>query len=261
MKTLVRVDGRRVIAYDELGAGDPLVCLPGGPGFSGEQVGDLGGLDRHRRLVRADLRGSGESDPPEHGTWSFAEYVPDLDLLLDTLGVESVDLHGHAHGGLVAVAYATARPHRVRSLVLDSVPVRTIEAIDREGFTEVSDYFHLHNERVKRFIDANLGRIYEPAFIWFWENEVFADFPAMLAACPARTLLVTGDDDHMAGETPTAVVADRMPRGKLAVIPEAGHFPWVDQPEAFCRVVLDFLADAGSSAEADHRSVSSPRSR
>jgi len=43
------------IGYRVRGDGQPLVCLPGGPARAGEYLGDLGGLDRQRRLPVGDF--------------------------------------------------------------------------------------------------------------------------------------------------------------------------------------------------------------
>jgi pimeloyl-ACP methyl ester carboxylesterase len=241
VKSLVRVQGRRVVAYDSVGSGPPLVCIPGGPGFSGEQLGDLGGLDAFRSLIRLDLRGAGESDAPEVPAWGFDDYAPDIELVLNELGLGAVDLFGHAHGGLLAVAFAASHPDRVRSLVLDGVPVKTTEVVDRQGVQDVSDYFHDFDGRVARYMEAHMGHLYEPALAWFWEHDSSTDFPAMVASCQARTLLVTGDEDPLAGTSASTAVVARMANAELAVIDSTGHFAWLEEPEAYCKAVLEFL--------------------
>jgi hypothetical protein len=60
MARFASYDGTQ-IGYRALGAGPPLVCLPGGPGRTSEYLGDLGGLSRSRQLIMPDTRGTGES--------------------------------------------------------------------------------------------------------------------------------------------------------------------------------------------------------
>src|SRR5207248_131195 len=98
------------------GSGPLLVCHPGGPGFDGTELHDLGGLDATRTLLLVDPRGTGGS--PDAETYRLDDYVADLDELHDTLDGDQVDLLGFSHGGLVAIAYAVAHPTRVRRLVL-----------------------------------------------------------------------------------------------------------------------------------------------
>ena len=110
-------DGRK-ITYRLEGSGPMLVCHPGGPGFSGAELGDLGGLSGHRTLVLLDPRATGGSDPaPDYAPDSYAA---DIDELRAHLGVEQVDLLGFSHGAIVAIAYAARYPDRVHSLVLAS---------------------------------------------------------------------------------------------------------------------------------------------
>lgn len=241
MKSLVRVDGRRVVAYDEVGSGPPLVCIPGGPGFSGTQLSDLGGLDAFRTLVRLDMRGAGESDPPACASWSFTDYAPDIALALDALGLDQADLFGHAHGALLAVAFADAYPDRVRSLVLDGVPVKTREVVDRQGDEEMPAYFHKYDSRVESYMETHMGQLFEPALAWFWEHDSSTDFPAMVSACQARALVITGNTDPLAGTLAATAVVERMAHGEVAIIENAGHFAWFEQPTLYCKAVMDFL--------------------
>lgn len=83
MATFAASDGT-TLAYRSIGAGDPLVCLPGGPMRDSAYLGDLGGLGACRTLVVLDLRGTGRSavpadvstyrcDPPFfYGRWDAA---------------------------------------------------------------------------------------------------------------------------------------------------------------------------------------------
>lgn len=67
-------DGR-VLAYRSIGSGPPLVCHPGGPGFSAAYLGALA-LDRDFTLILLDPRGTGGSDPAE--TYETADYDRDF---------------------------------------------------------------------------------------------------------------------------------------------------------------------------------------
>ena len=104
------------LAYRREGGGPLLVCHPGGPGFSGSSLTDLGGLADSFECLVVDPRGTGSS--PAADTFSQEEYVADLEELRAELGLEQFDLLGHSHGGFVATQYAATHPDRVRRLVL-----------------------------------------------------------------------------------------------------------------------------------------------
>src|SRR3954464_14784226 len=117
-------DGRK-LTYRREGSGPLLVCHPGGPGFSSRYLADLGGLGSTRELVLLDPRGTAGSDAPgDTRAYTTSDYVADVEELREHLGVEQLDLLGHSHGGVVALAYGAAHPGRVRRLIAADSLVR-----------------------------------------------------------------------------------------------------------------------------------------
>ena len=114
-------DGR-TLAYRRAGSGPPLLCHPGGPGWSSRYFGeDLGGLGERLELLMLDPRGSGDSDRPQDArAYQVSDYVADLEELRAHLGLETASVLGHSHGGVVAMAYAAEHPERVDRLILAS---------------------------------------------------------------------------------------------------------------------------------------------
>ncbi len=71
------------------------------------------------RCLAVDLRGFGLSDKPAaRDSYTLDAYIADLDALFDALSLRRVVLMGHSMGGGIALAYALARPERVRGLLL-----------------------------------------------------------------------------------------------------------------------------------------------
>jgi pimeloyl-ACP methyl ester carboxylesterase len=72
-----------------------------------------------RAIAAPDWRGFGRTTvPPLTDSYWFADYLGDLDGLLDALSPAApVDLAGHSMGGNVVMTYAAARPERVRRLI------------------------------------------------------------------------------------------------------------------------------------------------
>jgi pimeloyl-ACP methyl ester carboxylesterase len=70
------------------------------------------------------------------------------------------------------------------------------------------------------------------------------DVPALLAGLgrvEAPVLVVGAERDGATGVTAVQHVAACFPRAETAVLPGAGHFPWVDEPDAFRAAVSAFL--------------------
>ena len=70
-------------------------------------------------IVAPDCRGHGDSDwVGAGGYYHFPDYVHDLDCVIDSLGVASINLIGHSMGGSISFLYAGTFSQRVRKLVL-----------------------------------------------------------------------------------------------------------------------------------------------
>ncbi|WP_460493429.1 alpha/beta fold hydrolase [Dactylosporangium cerinum] len=80
-----------------------------------------------RRVIAPDARGHGASDKP-HDPDRYGEAVMARDLagLLDTLGLDTVDLVGYSMGAVVAAVFAST-DDRVRRLVLSGVGAGVVE--------------------------------------------------------------------------------------------------------------------------------------
>lgn len=75
-------------------------------------------LQRERRIIAPDWRGFGLTTGAPVDHYVFADYLADLDLLLDHYAPgEAIDLVGHSMGGNIAMVYGGVRPERVRKLI------------------------------------------------------------------------------------------------------------------------------------------------
>ena len=181
MLSLPNPDGRTLF-YDVRGEGELLVCHPGGPGFSGACLGDLGGLARFRALVALDPRGTGRSDPPgSPDAYALDDYVADLGRVQDHLEMERMDLLGHSHGSVVALLYAACYPERIGRLVLVAVGSRfheeQVEAMHKTMQQRSSEPWFddasaaLQEEQEGKFRDdAELGRVVARALPFSFAN-------------------------------------------------------------------------------------------
>lgn len=75
-------------------------------------------LAQERYVVAPDWRGFGLTESNPGDCYWFADYLGDLDALIDQLSPEApVDLVGHSMGGNIVMTYASVRPQRIRRLV------------------------------------------------------------------------------------------------------------------------------------------------
>lgn len=253
MPSLRTPDGRSVF-YDARGAGEPLVCHPGGPGFSSAYLGGLGGLDHSRAVVALDPRGTGRSDPASSADgYGLDDYVADLGLLQGHLGLGRVDLLGHSHGSLVALLYAARYPDRIRRLVLVAVGARfheeQVEAMHEAMARRVGEAWFedasaaLEQEQEGRFQDdAELGRLVarELPFYFARYGETERAFVRLALEQPvhAPALRYFNDREFLTFDLRPALASVTAPT--LVV---AGQEDFILGPDA-CREVADGIANA-----------------
>jgi len=280
MSVLVAPDGTR-LAYTELGHGPPLLCLPGGPGRASAYLEELGGLSAEATLVRLDTRATGHSEvPADPSSLRFDRLAADVEALREHLSLEQVDVLGHSAGCLVAQAWAAAHPERVRSLVLVT-PTDRLQGGQRADVAAIrqgrqgEDWYAEAAEAQAALADAPpaqqqaLVRATRPFFYGRWDERTqahaatadrqsskraelgfgagiedvdLAGMLAVLADLDVPVLVLGGERDALTGVASVALVAGSFPRAQTVVLPGAGHFPWVDEPEAFRAVVSGFLA-------------------
>ncbi len=273
-------DGTR-LAYALVGSGPLLVCVPGGPGRAAPYLEDLGGLAEERTLVLLDNRATGRSEvPADPSTLRFDRLADDVEALREHLGEERVDLLGHSAGTVVVQAYASAHAGRLRSLVLVTpvdglqggaradVPAIRAARAGEPWYTEAAEAQAAMQDATPSQVQA-LQRAQRPFYYGRWDERTQAhaasadrqmspraelgfaaggevvDVPALVAGLSrveAPVLVVGAELDGATGVAAVHTVAASFPRAETAVLPGAGHFPWVDEPEAFRAVVAQFLS-------------------
>ena len=99
-------------------------------------------LRQPRYIVAPDWRGFGRTDCNPGDCYWFADYLGDLDALLDALSPgQAVDLVGHSMGGNVVMGYAGVRPERIRRLV------------NLEGFSLPQTHAEHMPKRLRQWLD------------------------------------------------------------------------------------------------------------
>ena len=106
--------------YVDEGRGDPVVMVHGNPTWSFYFRRLIGALSTDYRVVAPDHMGCGLSDKPDDREYDFRleSRVADFSALMDHLALERVTLVVHDWGGMIAMAWAVANPHRIARMVI-----------------------------------------------------------------------------------------------------------------------------------------------
>jgi len=139
------------------GPGPPVVLLHGLGSMGADYLLLMQSLAaHHRRVLAPDLPGHGEAPPPVGGMVQQA-VLPALIAHLDAVLDEPALVFGNSLGGLAAIRFAQARPHRVRALALASPGGAPLPAAE---LRVLLDGFDLHDtDGAEAFVDRFLGPI------------------------------------------------------------------------------------------------------
>lgn len=237
--------------------------------------------DAGHHVFALDFRGHGDSERVgAGGYYHFADYSADLAFVVRALG-GSAALIGHSMGGSASLIYAGTEPERVRALVaVDSLgpPDMPAEAAPdrfaswiadlarteargphalapadaaarlRERFPRFSDEVARHmadygtrlegSERVWKFDPLHQTSVPQP----FYTAQAGAFWRRI--ACPV--LYIEGADSELRLQPDDVAARLATLRARRVPIEGTGHHPHLERPDAFVKVVLDFLSDGSN---------------
>lgn len=275
-QTHVELHGHRV-AYRV--AGDPalpvLMLIHGITSSSATWDPVIPQLAEHAHVIAPDLLGHGDSDKPraDYTLGGFASILRDL---LEHLGHEHVNVVGHSLGGGVAMQFAYQYYEHCDRLALVSsgglgqevsVALRAATLPGAEFVLPVIAHTRVRDAGVAIF--RALGKL--PIGVAPSMTEVARGYGS-LADSTARTAFVhtlrsvveprgqrvhAGDILYLAEGRPTLIVwgardtvipvahayraQEMIPGSALEVFERSGHFPHMDEPQRFARVLQSFL--------------------
>jgi 3-oxoadipate enol-lactonase len=255
----------RTIYYDLVGPEQgAVVCLchalAADSGMWAEQVPSL--LAEGYRVLRIDMRGHGGSDAPP-GNYMQEDLAADVIAVLDALGIEAMHYVGLSIGGMFGQTLGINHGKRVHSLMLcNTSPVPPadaaqrwgprIEAVKRHGSLEpIADatmqrwltdrYREAHPSRWKQIYDTVLGCTPQ-GYMGCVHAIRNYDYTKQLSSIKTPTMMLFGADDANVESGAARQMAALLPNGRYEEIGDgARHLPNVEFPDAFNRLMLDWL--------------------
>ncbi len=254
-RNLVRVSGVE-LEIERRGRGRPLLVLYGEEALELDAP-VLAELARDHELIIPSPPGFGRSERPD-----WIESADDIGYiyldLMERLDVGKVPAIGFSFGGWLALEMATKDDSFFSKLVLvDPYGVKIGGPMDRD----IEDVWNIHPERVAKlkWFDGEKGKRDFTAMperelaIIARNNESFARFcwdPCMHNPKLARrlhrvrvpTLFVWGANDGIVSPDYGKAYSRMIAGAEFSVIGKAGHYPHLEQPDEFTRLVRGFLA-------------------
>lgn len=254
----VDVGGGRIF-YEAAGQGPVIVMVHDGLLHRETWDAQFAGFAKNYRIIRWDRRGYGRSDIPN------APYsdLDDLLVLLKHLKVERATIMGCSAGGMLSIHMALDHPELVSSLILVGPIVSGFRFSDHfikrgeRGMPDNNapveqkiDYWTSKDpwiiapentaakKRMKELLTANPQNLNVP----FQYNRLPGE-PALgrLSQIKVPTLIVVGESDVPDVHAHVGAIESGITNSKRVVLVHSGHLPHMEVPDAFNRVVLDFL--------------------
>ncbi len=243
----------------ELGNGNPVIFLAGGPGLNAGYMEPVWKeLSSKYRCIILDQRGTGKSTlaSVDSVTVNMENYVADLEALRNYLKLDRLTLIGHSWGGMLSLHYAAMHPENTEKLILLGSGGPT-----GKFFTYFGDNMtmRLHEEDKKEI--AMLDSMKKSSLRGIWPGYFF-DRKRALATKPADdtemfgqpgiskyavasfvstekerisllknykgiVYLIQGRQDPI-GESTVYEIRDLLPQLQIHFIEKCGHLPWLE---------------------------------
>jgi len=235
-------------------------------------------LEKIFTIVYLDSRGTGRSQKAESTKeYTWDHLATDVDALRAHLKQEKVWLMGHSEGGIQVLHYACRYPERTNGLILlDTMgatdPLGNMDFVVRVQRRQDQPWFPaaLKALQQKTFdSDEDMKAAIKTMMPFYWADPTKianygADFEATSMSAVARrgqadshrwpfdlrdrltqvkapALIVVGSDDFICSPFAAQRLHLWLSHSKLLLIENAGHFPWLEQPERFFSDVPAFL--------------------
>ncbi|MGU3541722.1 alpha/beta fold hydrolase [Methylobacterium sp. A52T] len=279
-------DGIR-LHYEESGQGTPLIFVHEFAGDHRSYEAQLRHFGRRYRAVAFNARGYPPSDVPEAvSAYSQARAADDILAVLDHLGAPKAHVAGISMGAFATLHFGLRHPDRALSLCLGGCgygaePERqalfraeadaTAAMLLRDGMAAFAERYAVGPTRVqfetkdprghaefRRMLAEHsaLGSANTQAGVQK-ERPSLYDLTDALGRMTVPTLIVAGDEDWPC-LAPSLMLKRVIPSAALAVLPNTGHALSVEEPDAYNRLLDDFLAqvESGRWPMRDPRAIS-----
>jgi 3-oxoadipate enol-lactonase len=215
-------------------------------GMWDEQAREFG---RAFRVLRYDQRGHGGTEAPA-GRYSFEQLIADALALMDALGIAKAHFAGLSMGGATAFGLAQKHPDRLDRVIVCDTPCQSTPTSTQQWEERI---VVAQKQGMEALVEPTVGRWFPPDILA--ANPPYIDkVRAMVRSTPRDGFIgcaaaLANHDYASAASTVTRpvlfMVGEKdgvaLPGSRFVELPGAGHISNLDRPEAFNRVVADFL--------------------
>jgi proline iminopeptidase len=276
------VDNNGVKIWYKVSGEGPVCIFPSagwGPG-SELYYNSMSELESFFTMIYLDTRGTGKSDRPPIETYTTKNILSDLEAVRKNIHSEEIWLIGHSKGGALVLNYAHGHPGKIRGIILidasggintppEIMQKMMMERQNESWFAAASEYFKREPRDEEDWITGTraIMPMYFSSTVSFLKNkeemmktslsyDAFLgqkywydcenNLQYILPKIDISVLIVVGMDDFICGPYVAKDLHFELNNSKLLPIKDAGHFPWMEQPDQFYegvqRTLCSFLS-------------------
>lgn len=232
-----------LIHYESFGRGKAIVFVHGWLGSWRYWVPVMEDLAIDFRSYALDLWGFGDSDKRLE-QYDVDAYVDLMLAFMQELGIGRAPVVGHTLGAAIAARMAAHHPDRVSKVLAVGLPA-SVEAINRKVLTagpnETLARLFWHRQRPYAEVETSVSKIAKNAIALTIQSVARLDLKEMLDAIDVPLLTVYGDKDNVVSPEWADELEDNHYAARAIVLPDAHHFPMLDQAGKFARLLRDFM--------------------
>lgn len=265
-------DGLRLHYRDYSGRPDhpPLICLPGLTRNARDFEALAQRLCGEWRVLCPEMRGRGDSEYARDAqTYNLAQYVDDVIVLLEEVGIERFVSIGTSLGGLMTLMMGMTAPERLAAAIINDVgPV-----IEAAGLERIKSYVGHGRSfptwvHAARALEQTHGQAYPAYSLPDWiamakrlmvisgNGRIVFDYDMKIAEALASlepaaqpdlwsglagladkpVLVIRGELSDILSEATVAEMQARHPALQAVTVPGVGHAPSLSEPEAVAAI-------------------------
>jgi pimeloyl-ACP methyl ester carboxylesterase len=256
----------RLVHYEVVGRrGQPIIFLHSWLGSWRYWLPTMEHVADRYRTYALDFWGFGESDRHD-SAFTVSEYVDMLYGFMDQLGLSKVNLAGHGLGGMVAIRAASEQPERFLKIMVVNTPIQgaQVQSVAKPGallrllgrstptnvWARLIRQLNVDYPQILAEIIEDTESLSENLVQRVLASIIETDLRPDLARLELPLLAVYGEKDGIVDASHASYLQeDHGHLQQVLKFPRSNHLPFLDQPNVFSRMLLDFLASQGTPVE------------
>lgn len=233
-----------LVHYEALGHGKPLLFLHDWLGSWRYWVPIMVEMSSSYRAYALDFWGFGDSDKVG-SRYTLPDYVVQVEMFMDQMGINQTPMVGHGLGGLVALSFAAEHPDRVEQIMTVSVPfsaehiARTLSGFG--GGDNPAKAILGRRLRAYEEVDIEAAKTDGTAVVDSVRSAMAHDLDDLLTELDMPVLLVNGEDDPIIQMPDDGLLALLDYNVYAYAFVSAQHYPMLEETSKFTRLLRDFL--------------------